>query len=173
VTCSGGRRRRPPNCSEISVAAANSALQRARTTLRAQLPSRKREWPAGVDVSAAERELPSKYIEAGQKADISAFESLIRQDAVFRMPPVTEIAKGREAIFKLWVDGGFGSEEFGRLRCVTTRANRQPAVAAYVLRSGDTTYRALALDVLRIEEGIITEIVTFGPEVSRPLRFPS
>jgi RNA polymerase sigma-70 factor (ECF subfamily) len=37
---------------EISVAAANSALQRARTTLRAQLPSRKREWPAGVVNSA-------------------------------------------------------------------------------------------------------------------------
>jgi RNA polymerase sigma-70 factor, ECF subfamily len=157
---------------EISVAAANSALQRARTTLRAQLPSRKREWPAGVDVSAAERELLSKYIEAGEKADISAFESLIRQDAVFRMPPVTEIAKGREAIFKLWVDGGFGSEAFGRMRCVTTRANRQPAVAAYVLRSGDTTYRALALDVLRIEEGIITEIVTFGPEVFPAFALP-
>jgi RNA polymerase sigma-70 factor, ECF subfamily len=150
---------------EVSVAAANSALQRARTTLRAQLPSRKREWPAGVDASAAERELLRKYVEAGEKADISALESLIRQDAVFRMPPVSEIAMGREAMFKLWLDAGFGSEAFGRLRCVTTRANRQPAVAAYVLRSGDTTYRALALDVLRIEEGIITEIVTFGPEV--------
>ena len=61
---------------------------------------------------------------------------------------------------------------FGDLRCVTTRANRQPAVAVYVLHSGDTTYRAMALDVLQIEEGIITEIVTFGPEVFPAFALP-
>jgi RNA polymerase sigma-70 factor, ECF subfamily len=157
---------------EVSVAAANSALQRARATLRAHLPSRRPEWPAGVDATAAERELLRKLVEASEKADISAFESLIREDAVFRMPPVAEIAVGREAMFKLWLEGGFGSEAFGRLRCVTTRANRQPALANYVLRSGDTAYRAMALDVLRVEEGIITEIVTFGPEVFPAFALP-
>ena len=40
----------------------------------------------------------------------------------------------------------------------------QPAVAAYVCRPGDSTWRALAMDVLRIEDGLITEIVTFGPD---------
>ena len=150
---------------EVSVAAANSALQRARATLRAQLPSRRPEWPTGVNASAAERELLRKYVEASEKADISAFASLIREDAVFRMPPDAGIAVGREAIFKLWIGCGFGSEILGRLRCVTTSANRQPAVANYVLGPGDTTYRAMALDVLKIEEGLITEIVTFGPKV--------
>jgi RNA polymerase sigma-70 factor, ECF subfamily len=157
---------------EVSAAAANSALQRARTTLRAHLPSRRPEWPAGVDATAAERELLRKLVEASEKADISAFESLIREDAVFRMPPVAEIAVGREAMFKLWLEGGFGSEAFGRLRCVTTRANRQPALANYVLRPSDTAYRAMALDVLRVEEGIITEIVTFGPEVFPAFALP-
>jgi RNA polymerase sigma-70 factor, ECF subfamily len=75
-------------------------------------------------------------------------------------------------MFKLWLEGGFGSEAFGRLRCVTTRANRQPALANYVLRSSDTAYRAMALDVLRVEEGIITEIVTFGPEVFPAFALP-
>jgi RNA polymerase sigma-70 factor, ECF subfamily len=157
---------------EISVAAANSALQRARATLRTKLPSRRPEWPAGADATAAERELLRKYVEASEKADISAFESLIREDAVFRMPPDAGIAVGCEAIFKLCIEAGFGSEAFGRLRCVTTRANRQPAVATYVLRSGDTTYRAMALDVLQIEEGVITEIVTFGPEVFPTFALP-
>ena len=55
---------------------------------------------------------------------------------------------------------------------MTTRANRQPAVACYVLRKGDTTYRAMAVDVLRIEEGMISEIVIFGPEVFRGLGLP-
>ena len=150
---------------EFSVAAANSALQRARATLRARLPSRKPEWPVGVDATAAERELLRKYVDATEKPDLSAFESLIREDAIFRMPPEPEIAVGREAIFRVLIEGGFGSEEFGRLRCVTTRANRQPAVACYVLRKGDATYHAMALDVLRIEEGSIAEIVTFGPDV--------
>ena len=157
---------------EFSVAAANSALQRARATLRARLPSRKPEWPAGVDATAAERALLRKYVDATEKPDLSAFESLIREDAVFRMPPEPEIAVGREAIFRVWIEGGFGSEEFGRLRCVTTRANRQPAVACYVLRKGDATYRAMALDVLRIEEGSIAEIVTFGPDVFGAFRLP-
>jgi RNA polymerase sigma-70 factor (ECF subfamily) len=157
---------------EVSVAAANSALQRARATLRAHLPSRRPEWPAGVDATAAERELLRKLVEATETADISAFESLIREDAVFRMPPEPEIAVGREAMLKLWVEGGFGSEAFGRLRCVATRANRQPALANYVLRSGDTAYRAMALDVFRVEEGIITEIVTFGPDVFPAFALP-
>ena len=67
-------------------------------------------------------------------------------------------------MFKLWIEGGFGSEQFGHLRCVETHANLQPAVAAYVCRPVDSTWRALALDVLRIEEGLITEIVTFPPD---------
>ncbi len=153
---------------DLSVAAANSALQRARATLRTKRPSRRPEWPAGADASAAERELVRKYVEACEKADIRAFESLIREDAVSRMPPQPEVTLGREAILKLFTDAGFGSEAFGALRCVTTRANRQPAVAVYVLSSGDTTYRAMALDVLKVEEGVIAEVVTFGPEV-----FPS
>ena len=35
-------------------------------------------------------------------------------------------------------------------------------VGQHVLRPGDAAWRALALDVLRIEEGIIMEIVTFA-----------
>ena len=157
---------------DISVAAVNSALQRARVTLRTKLPSRRPEWPAGTDTSATERELLRKYIEACEKADIGAFESILREDAVCRMPPQPEVSVGRDAILKLFTDAGFGTEAFGQLRCVTTRANRQPAVAVYVLQSGDTTYRAVALDILQIEEGSVTEIVTFGPEVFPTFALP-
>ena len=68
--------------------------------------------------------------------------------------------------------GGFGSERFGRLRCVVTRANLQPAVAAYVRPPGDSAWRALALDVLRIEDGAIEEIGTFPPDCFRPFGLP-
>ena len=149
---------------DLSVPAVNSALQRARARLRERLPSRKPAWPASVDASAAERDLLKKYVEASEAADFRAFASIIREDAAFRMPPEPGVAAGREAMFKLWIEGGFGSERFGRLRCVVTHANLQPAVACYRCQPGDSTWRALAMDVLRIEDGLITEIVVFMPE---------
>lgn len=153
---------------DVSIAAANSALQRARATLREQLPPRRREWPVTVDASAAEQELLQKLVAASESADLHAFESIIREDAVFRMPPGPGVVAGREAMLRLWVDAGFGSERYGQLRCVITRANRQPAVANYLRSPGETKSRALALDVFRVEEGVIAEGVTFAPDV-----FPS
>jgi hypothetical protein len=115
------------------------ALQHAPVRLRERLPSRKPPWPANVDASAAERDLLKKYVEASESADFRAFESIIRADATFRMPPDFGAAEGRDEMFKLWVEEGFGSERFGRLHCVVTHANLQPAVAAYVRRPGDST----------------------------------
>jgi RNA polymerase sigma-70 factor, ECF subfamily len=155
---------------EASVASVNGALQRARATLRKHLPSRKAEWPAGVDATAAERELLRKYIEASEQADTAWFASVIREDAVFRMPPEPGETVGRDAMIRLWVEGGFGSSM--RIRCLTTRANRQPAVAAYNLGKDGTKYEAMALDVIRIEEGMITEIVTFGANVFEAFSLP-
>ena len=149
---------------DLSVSAVNSALQRARAKLRERLPSQKPAWPADTDASAAERDLLKKYVEASEAADFRAFESIIREDAIFRMPPEPDMAEGREAMFKLWIEGGFGSERFGRLRCVVTNANLQPAVACYRCQPGDSTWRALTLEVLRIEDGLITEIVVFMPD---------
>jgi quercetin dioxygenase-like cupin family protein len=80
------------------------------------------------------------------------------------MPPDFGAAEGRDEMFRLWIEGGFGSERFGRVRCVVTHANLQPAVACYQCRPGDSTWRALALEVLRIEDGLITEIVVFPPD---------
>ena len=157
---------------DTSVSAVNSALQRARVRLRERLPSRKPPWPTDVDPSAAERDLLKKYVEASEAADFRAFESIIRADATFRMPPEPDIAAGREAMFKLWIEGGFGSERFGRLRCVVTHANLQPAVACYSCQPGDSTWRALALEVLRIEDGLITEIVVFPPDSFPAFKLP-
>jgi RNA polymerase sigma-70 factor (ECF subfamily) len=149
---------------DLSVPAVNSALQRARAKLREHLPSRRPAWPASADANAAERDLLKKYVEASEAADLRAFEAIIRADATFRMPPEPGVSEGRDEIFKLWTEAGFGSERFGHLHCVVTHANLQPAVANYLRRPGDSTWRALALDVLRIEDGLITEIVVFMPE---------
>ena len=56
---------------EMSVAAANSALQRARATMREHLPARRGEWSAGP-LSATERELLDQFIDAHERCDAAA-----------------------------------------------------------------------------------------------------
>ena len=103
----------------ISVSAVNSALQRARVRLRERLPSHKPS-PASVDGSAAERDLLKKYVEASETADFRAFESIIRADATFRMPPEPGTAAGREAMFKAWVEGGYTARRSRLGSCALT-----------------------------------------------------
>src|ERR687890_83684 len=61
----------------------------------------------------------------------------------------------------------------GSLRCVVTRANGQPAVAGYVRKPGDAAYEPLAIDVLRVRDGVVTEIVTFGGAVFEHFDLPA
>ena len=150
---------------ESSVASVNSSLQRARATLRRRLPEPRLEAAPVADPSEAERELLRRYMEASERDDVEALARMMREDARFSMPPSPEVHVGREAILACWVEGGFGSAAFGRLRCLPTRANLQPAVANYVRRPGDSRYRPMALDVLRIEDGLLAEIVAFTPDL--------
>jgi RNA polymerase sigma-70 factor (ECF subfamily) len=146
---------------DTSVAAVNSALQRARATLKRHLSPSRVEWPSAPEASREEQRLLERYMEATERGDAKAMVQLLREDAFCAMPPAPDSWIGNEAIVQAWVDGGFGDDDWGRLRCVLTRANGQPAIAAYVKRAGDTEYRPLALDVLRIEDGTVVEIMVF------------
>lgn len=157
---------------DSTVASVNSALQRARASLRQHLPTRGETWPRGFDATAAERDLVQKYVDASEQNDLGALVALIREDAVFRMPPQPEVYVGRDTMVAAWVEGGFSSPEFGKVRCIVTRANGQPAVANYVLAPGTARYRAFALDVLVIEEGAIVDIVAFPAGVFAAFGLP-
>ena len=146
---------------EMSVAGVNSALQRARGGLKQHLPERRLEWAAGSDPSAQERALLAQYVEASERGDAAALAALMREDARFAMPPEPELYVGRDTIAAAWVKGGFGADWWGELRCRVTRANRQPAVACWARRAGESEFEALAVDVLRIEDGAIAEITAF------------
>jgi RNA polymerase sigma-70 factor, ECF subfamily len=150
---------------EGSVAAVNSALQRARAALKEHLPEQRSEWAAGSEPSEEERALLQRYMDASERGDDVAMAALLREDARFTMPPEPFLVVGREEIVASWVEGGFGSDSFGHFRCVLTRANMQPAVAFYLRRAGDSEYRAFAVDVLRIENGEIAEVTAFGADV--------
>lgn len=153
-----------------SVAAVNSSLQRARATLAERLPERPAEWAPGTDPTVEERELVRRYVEASEADDVGALAQMMAEDARFSMP---EVYDGRDTIVRGWVEGGFGSPDFGEMRCVATHANRQPAVACYLRRPGDSAHRALSIDVLRIAGGLVAEINTFGPDVFTAFGLPA
>jgi RNA polymerase sigma-70 factor (ECF subfamily) len=152
---------------ELTLASANSALQRARTTMRKHLPDGRLDWraQAGQDLSSEERRLVSAYVQATENLDVDGLTALLREDLRFAMPPQPGVWVGRHETVQGWVEGGFGRGELTDWKCVTTTANGQPAVANYLRRPGTETYLPFALDVLRIEAGLIAEIVTFDTDV--------
>jgi RNA polymerase sigma-70 factor, ECF subfamily len=152
---------------EASVGATNSALQRARATMRQQLPARRLDWAAAPDPSADERAVLQRYMDAHERADVTALAELLADDARMSMPPSAMWVHGRGTIVALTepvFDPGSPSY-LGDFRLLPTRANRQPAAACYLRRPGDSEFRALSLDVLRVEDGKVAEIIAFLPEV--------
>jgi RNA polymerase sigma-70 factor (TIGR02960 family) len=157
---------------DSSIPSVNSALQRARRSMQERLPERRLEWAPDQDASQAERELLDRYVEATERADAHAVKELMSEDARFTMPPEPGLWEGADAIVDAWIEGGFGTAEFGDLRCVLTRANLQAAVACYRKRPGGSEYEPLAIDVLGIRDGEIAEIVTFPPKFFPALGLP-
>jgi RNA polymerase sigma-70 factor, ECF subfamily len=157
---------------ETSVPAVNSALQRARAGMSAHLPEHRLEWAPGTDASVAERELLQRLIAHSEEPNPEALAELMHEEVRFSMPPQPGVWQGRDVVVGSWVEGGFGTEAFGSLRLTVTRFNRQPAVANYVRKPGDSAYAPLALDVLRIAEGKIIDIVTFDGSLFEAFGLP-
>jgi RNA polymerase sigma-70 factor (TIGR02960 family) len=145
---------------ETSIAAANSALQRARATMQEHLPARRAEWSAR-ELSAEERALLERFIDAHERGDAAAAVAIAAQDIRISMPADLLSFEGLESIAPL-LERAFGQDRDGDWRLVPTQANRMPTAASYLRRPGDSEYRAFKFDVLRIEEGAIAEITTFG-----------
>ena len=143
---------------ETSVAAANSALQRARATMQEHLPARRSEWTAG-EPTDEERALLEQFIDAHQRGDAALAVSIASQDLRITMPPAPYLFEGLETIAPLLAR----ALREGEWRLVPTLANRMPTAASYLRQDGDTQFRAFKFDVLRIENGLIAEITTFGP----------
>ncbi len=148
---------------ETSVAAANSALQRARSTLQEHLPPRRADWSARQP-TAEERDLLARFIDAHERCDAAAAITLSAQDIRISMPPDGLCFEGLDAIAPL-LERAFGENRDGDWRLVPTMANRMPAAASYLRRPGDTRFRAFKLDVLRIRGTRIAEITTFGAKL--------
>jgi RNA polymerase sigma-70 factor (TIGR02960 family) len=145
---------------DMTVASANSALQRGRATLQDQLPDRRDDWTT-TTLTAEERDLLDQFIDAHERQDVAASVKLLRDDARITMPPAPFLFEGRELIGRS-LETAFGVESEGDWRLVPTAANRMPTAASYLRAHGDTEFRAFKLDVLRIVDGQVAEVTTFG-----------
>jgi RNA polymerase sigma-70 factor (TIGR02960 family) len=137
---------------ETSVAAVNSALQRARARV-AEEPVREPARTATED----ERRLLEGFIDTHERGDVEGAVALLREDVRITMPPHPWLFEGIQAVREL-----MGSAETtGEWRLLPTRANRMPTAASYLKQPGDSEFRAFKLDVLRVEGGRIAEVTTF------------
>jgi len=146
-----------------SVAAVNSALQRARAAVAASQASGTTDAAARPD-SGRQRRVVDAFLRAWRECDIPALAALLRDDATLTMPPQAIRIVGRDA-----VTGFFATVPAeGRLdliRLVEVRANGNPAVAAYL---PDTTgeCRGYGIMVLTITGDQIATITGFpDPEL--------
>jgi RNA polymerase sigma-70 factor (TIGR02960 family) len=137
---------------EDSVAAVNSALQRARVGVERM----RRRASTPVE---RERTLVNRFMAAWDAVDIEGLVALLKDDALMTMPPERMRVEGARGIGAF-----FGSvPRDGRLdeiRLVPTSVNRQPALAAYA-RGADGTHRPYGLMVLQIDGDLISETVGF------------
>jgi RNA polymerase sigma-70 factor (TIGR02960 family) len=156
---------------DTSVAAANSALQRARATMQEHLPSHRHAWTAD-EPGPEERDLLARFIDAHERGDAAAAAAIAAEDIRITMPPYPWLYEGFDA-FATLLERAFGEQRAGDWRLLPTSLNRMPAAASYLRRPGDAEFRAFKLDVLRIEDGKVAEVTTFGPEPLPVLGLPT
>jgi len=142
---------------DSSVAAVNSALQRARVTLEERLPG----GPPRIATPAsdAQRALLDRYVRAWESRDVAGFTALLKEDAVMSMPPWKQWYRGRTAIAAFFGRTGRpgGHAPF---RLVPTAANRQPAFAFYS-RWQSPEWRFHSVQLLTLHEHSVAAMTSF------------
>ncbi len=128
--------------------------------MQERLPAHRLDW-ATTDLSAEERSILARFIDAHERHDAAASVAIARHDMRITMPPHSMVFEGIDVIAP-FLERAFGVDEVGDWRLVPTRANRMPAAASYLRPWGESEFRAFKFDLLRIEDGAIAEITTFG-----------
>lgn len=133
---------------ELSLAACNSLLQRAREGIKV---------PRAASADDADHsELLSRYVSAWESGDAAALVAVLREDAIASMPPSPLWVRGHDAIIAtmrrlVWTGPA--------LQLVPFAANGAPAFAMYQEREGVMTFAAIT--VLGVAGGAISSIDSF------------
>lgn len=128
---------------EMTVAAVNSALQRARGTLAVRELS-----PAGDALSDEQVSLLDRYVDAFHRYDVDELVALMREDATLSMPPYTLWLQGTQAI-ATWLAGRGAGCRGSRL--VPVSICGAPAFGQYRSNGQEGGYHPWALIVLELD----------------------
>ena len=139
-----------------SVAACNSALQRARARIGA---GTRKEGRKVTDLTEREQKLYHDFMDAFTQYDVPTIVRLLADDATWEMPPFLGWYVGSSAIGDL-IRTNCPARCSGDMRLVATTANGQPAAAVY-MRGDDGVHRAFQLQVLDIVDGEVTHVAAF------------
>src|SRR5579875_306793 len=143
---------------DLSVAAVNSALQRARQALHQRSQENGSETPVAQPRPQVQH-LLDRYMSLWQQADVPGLVALLREDAWLTMPPIPAWVAGRTDIATLLQLRIFPPGRQWRLR--PSRANGSPAFGMYRREAGEDSYQLSSLWVLGVEGEQIGNIVVF------------
>jgi RNA polymerase sigma-70 factor (ECF subfamily) len=144
---------------ETTVAAVNSALQRARASVRAAGSRR--------PLDGADRALLARFITAWHCRDVPALAELLREDVELRMPPEIMEFLGRDAVLGFFTTVP-GDGAFETIRLVPNQANGQLAVAAFE-RGPDGEWLPYGIMVMETDGERVTGITGFPCGANPPL----
>jgi len=143
---------------DMSVTAVNSALQRARATLRDQWPAGRLDWAPAAAPDSGQRRLLQRYIAAHEHADPEALIEMLREDVRLAISPQVGEWNGRPEVGDALREG---MSSLGRWRLLPITANGQPGAAGYLRRPGDTAFFPFVLTVLCFKDGRLADIAAF------------
>jgi RNA polymerase sigma-70 factor (ECF subfamily) len=135
---------------DMTVAAVNSALQRARATLDARNPA---VVPRAL--SEEQTRLLAKYVEAFERYDVAALTKLLHDEATMSMPPYELWLRGHQSIAKWFLGHGIGCK--GSRLVPVEACGGTPAFAQY--REGGAQPWALIL--LELQADRITGMTSY------------
>jgi RNA polymerase sigma-70 factor (ECF subfamily) len=155
---------------ELTVAAVNSALHRARESV-GELP------PQQASMAEPPPEALRAYVRSWEEHDLEKLTALLREDVILAMPPHAVWFRGREAVVRFLGSPRFQEFWSAPLRVVVTRANGLPALGFFSAARGPGLH---SIGLTRFEAGQVAEMTVFigrhfqaGFDIARPTeRFP-
>jgi RNA polymerase sigma-70 factor (ECF subfamily) len=142
---------------DTTVAAVNSALQRARKVLAGLLPESSQRSTLDALGDDGQREVARRYMTAWEAGDVDAIVSMLTEDAKYSMPPLTAWFAGHAEIRGFLAD----ATRTRRWRFLPARANGQLAFGTYMWDEKRAVYVAAGLDLLMLRGRGISEVVSF------------
>jgi RNA polymerase sigma-70 factor, ECF subfamily len=144
-----------------SVPAVNSALQRGRDRLQRERNERGLARAHAPASAAEEERVMRRFQEAWAAVDIDGIVALLADDALLTMPPEAQRFEGSAQIGTFFATTPLDGH-LDRIQLVPTRANGQPALAAYADEQGEGVFEAYGVMVFAIRGNRIDGITGFA-----------